>query len=229
MGFNKRVLGILLVLLIFLSSDKAPGISMSNFPPPVFRNGNTGNPWLAITFDDGPHHWETRQLLDLLHDLDVRATFFLVGKEVLQCPDIVARMAKEGHTIGNHSFRHWNLPRLNREQIFLEWTSCSEIISNITGLPVRFCRPPGGNYSIDVLLAAQEAGLSPILWSVNSYDAGEKDPERIVSNVINHMEPGAIILFHDGFEATLKALPAIVKKAREKKLVFVTLDQMFQH
>jgi len=82
---------------------------------------------------------------------------------------------------------------------------------------------------MDVLLAAREAGLQTILWSINSYDAGETDPERIVSNVIDRLEPGAIILFHDGFEATMKALPEIVRKAREKKLFFVTIDQMFSH
>jgi len=226
-GYYKKFVTILITLLIFLISGNTPGSSMVSSYPTILRNGYSGKPWLAITFDDGPHHWETRQLLDLLNELNVRATFFLVGKEVLRYPDIIERMTKEGHSIGNHGFRHWNLPRLSREQIFLEWISCSECISNITGQPVRFCRPPGGNYSADVLLSAKEAGLQTILWSVNSYDSGEADPEKIMSNVINRMRPGSIILFHDGFEATMKALPVIVSKAREKGMFFVTIDQMF--
>ena len=197
-----------------------------NLPRPAIRAPGQF-PWVALTFDDGPHGWETPELLDLLDELEVKATFFLVGKEVLKYPHLVEQIIQRGHCIGNHSFRHWNLPRLDRETIYLEWSYCNQCIARITGKNPRFCRPPGGNYSRDVLLAAEQAGLYTVLWDINSYDSGEGSPEQIVSTVTKRMKPGSIILFHDGFQSTLKALPQIVKAGEERNLSFVTLDQLF--
>ncbi len=184
---------------------------------------------IALTFDDGPHLCYTPRILDELKKLNVKASFFLVGKLAMKHPEIVRRIHEEGHTVCNHSYNHWNMKRLSYSRILFEWRLCNEIIEKITGSFPEFCRPPGGNYNNKVLKAADHLGLIPVFWNINSEDCSGISAEKIVRRVTASLEPGSVILLHDGFENTLLALPSIVAKAKSQGYSFVTLHQLFRN
>ena len=191
-------------------------------------SGPCSAPVVALTFDDGPHAWKTPELLEILKDLDVRATFFIVGRQAVQFPELLSEIVARGHGVANHSWSHRNMPLLSPDQIFDEIVFCSQAVEAITGIRPRFFRPPGGNWNEAVISAAGELGLATVLWNVNAYDTTAKKPEEVASSVIRNSGPGAIILMHGGMGNTIAALHLIVAGLREKRLLFATLDQMFR-
>lgn len=191
-------------------------------------SGSCSSPVVALTFDDGPHIWKTPLLLDILDDLDIRATFFIVGRQAVQFPEILSEIIARGHGVANHSWSHKNMPLLDPDQIFDEIAFCSQAVETITGVRPRFFRPPGGNWNEAVVSIAVELGLTTILWSVNAYDTTSKSPEEIASSVVRNTGPGSIVLLHGGMDNTIEALPLIAAGLREKKLLFATLDQLFR-
>lgn len=191
-------------------------------------SGSSSTPVVALTFDDGPHAWKTPEILKILEELDVRATFFIVGIQAVQFPEILADIVAGGHGVANHTWSHRNMPLLRPDQIFDEIAFCSQAIEAITGIRPRFFRPPGGNWNEAVVSAATELGLLTVMWSVNAYDTTAKNPEEVASSVIRNSGPGTVILMHGGMDNTIAALPVIVAGLREKRLLFATLDQMFR-
>ncbi|MDI9369608.1 MAG: polysaccharide deacetylase family protein [Synergistaceae bacterium] len=181
---------------------------------------------IAITFDDGPHPTLTPDLLDTLDSLDVKASFFLVGKMVDKNPAIVREIFARGHTVGNHSYEHRNSSTLTDKEFSSDILRCSEAIERNIPVRVRFFRPPGGNYTRSVLSLVEEVGLSTVLWDINSRDYTGVSPAKMSARIISKSSPGSIILFHSGVSSTIEALPAIVETLRQNGYEFVTLDEM---
>lgn len=183
---------------------------------------------VALTFDDSPLPQTTNEILDILHRENVKATFFCIGKQVEKYPELANRIMDEGHQLGNHSYNHVNLALLWPEQALAEWQACSSAIRKITGLEVAIARPPGGNYTADVIQACANSGMSMIFWTVNPSDFSRTSADAVVRKTIPETGPGGIIMLHDGHETTAEALPRIIHELRSRGYRFVTIDQMMR-
>src|SRR5262249_15476096 len=128
------------------------------------------HPWIALTFDDGPHPAKTEQLLEVLKSEGVPATFFVVGKMAVRYPRIVREIARQGHEVANHTFSHPNLSSLDNQSLLNELGQTRELIQRLTGQDTVLYRPPGGDYSRRTLKVAAKAGYHMILWTVLTKD-----------------------------------------------------------
>ncbi len=153
---------------------------------------------LALTFDDGPHPRHTPRLLDLLAAKDIRATFFVVGRRVRRFRDVLARVADAGHEIGNHGDHHVPLSILPPPLIRRELEVCGELVERVTGRRPRFMRPPMGWINDVVLCTARELGYEPVIGSIHPQDSRQPGLEVILRRVRRRIEPGAILILHDG-------------------------------
>jgi peptidoglycan-N-acetylglucosamine deacetylase len=163
----------------------------------------------ALTFDDGPNDPYTLQLLDLLARHDVRATFFLIGSFVRRRPDIARAVRQAGHLLGNHTMSHpsllWERPVRVREEL----VACNAAIEDATGEAVHWFRPPFGARRPDVLHAAVELGLMPVMWNVTAHDWDATEPQLLAERVQTgirrnqRLGTGSNILLHDGGHRSL--------------------------
>jgi peptidoglycan/xylan/chitin deacetylase (PgdA/CDA1 family) len=171
---------------------------LSLFGPFVCR-GSSDRKRVALTFDDGPDERSTPALLELLKQRGLQAAFFGVGKRVAAHPEIAARIVREGHLLENHSFAHSNatnffsVPRLRSEL-----SQAQEAIRQATGIAPTCFRPPMGLSNPRIFRAAREVGLKVIGWSARGLDTKLTNSEEVVSRICRRVEPGAIILLHDG-------------------------------
>jgi len=192
---------------------------------------------LALTFDDGPNPIWTPRLLETLASHEVRAAFFMVGSHAQKVPDLVRRVAAEGHLIGNHSWSHLNLARTKASQIREEMRRSKETLEEITGQPVRYFRPPFGARRPYVLHAARDLGMIPVLWNAMTSDWSEPAVEKIVTKLtkkIDRLERrgwAANIVLHDGshLESAANRQPSVTAAGQliahyKVSHRFVTLD-----
>lgn len=191
----------------------------------ILVRGNTDLREVAFTFDDGPKPEIARELLNILGREGVRATFFVVGKQVEQHPELVRRMMNEGHEVGNHTFNHPRLDGMSPERIRAEIASCDKAILKATGARSNLFRPPGMRYDDVVIDAAQALNYVTVHWNTVARDFGKVDSSDIAERVIKNAKPGGVILLH-GHPETLKALPEIIRDLRGKGYRFVTVTQM---
>jgi peptidoglycan-N-acetylglucosamine deacetylase len=202
---------------------------LSLFGPFVCR-GPRDRKRIALTFDDGPDERSTPAVLELLRQRGVYAAFFGVGKRVAAHPEIAARIVREGHLLENHSYAHSNatnffsVPRLRTEL-----NQAQEAIRQATGVAPTCFRPPMGLSNPRIFRAAREAGLKVIGWSARGLDTKVTDSEQVVSRICRRIEPGAIILLHDGnipadrLVATVKTL---LDRLRALDYEIVRLDHL---
>ena len=159
---------------------------------------------IALTFDDGPNPTWTPKLLEILASHDVRATFFLVGAQAKAEPELVRRIARAGHLIGNHAWSHPNLARSSSEKISEELKRTQQTLHQITGAPVKFFRPPYGARRPEVFRIAREMGLVTVLWNAMVPDWSDPSPDRIATRLMNKIDRlqqsgrAANIVLHDG-------------------------------
>lgn len=180
-------------------------------------------PKLALTFDDGPHPVYTVQLLDGLRERGVKATFFLIGKNIQGREDIVRQMEEDGHLIGNHTWSHVKLTDLDALEACQEITKTSELVKSITGKNTEFIRPPFGSWD-DTL----ECGFDmfPVLWSVDPLDWTTSNVDQVVQKVVSEVEENDIILLHDCYDSSVEAALRIVDLLQAEGYEFVTADKM---
>src|SRR5580704_17215106 len=190
----------------------------------------------ALTYDDGPNDACTEQLLDLLALHNVRATFFLIGRFVRQRRDLTRRIHTAGHLIGNHTFTHPVLLFQSPSRVREELASTNAAIEDAIGEKIHYFRPPHGARRPDVLRAARELGLTPVLWNAMGYDWKPVDAEKILANLDKgirrnqHHGRGSNLLLHDGGQAgigqdrsaTVTATELLLSRA--KHIQFVTVD-----
>ena len=204
---------------------------------------------LAITFDDGPNPAITPQLLDLLDRYQAKATFFVIGRFVRECPDLVKETAARGHVIGNHTESHQNLFKLGPAQITVELRLCHHAIANAIGAPAKWFRPPYGFRNPWVIPTAQSLGCKTAMWTLIPGDWLDRPAEWL----IRRMQPiaahaqrnagqnssagaagtGDVLCLHDGYHKeldydrtrTLAALEHWLPRWRDLGLQFVTMDE----
>ena len=178
----------------------------------------------ALTFDDGPTQ-HTPQLLQLLRERGIKATFFLLGSQVRRKPDLVRRIVAEGHEVANHSYSHPKLTRLSPEQQQQEIAAVQALFHKL-GVEGRFLRPPYGSFNSATLQAAAEHDLDVILWSVDTNDWRQTLSIDGMSSRRGHDRPTrGVFLFHDTHLRTIKALPTLIDFLEANQCRFVTLSE----
>ena len=181
---------------------------------------------VALTFDDGPVPG-TKQLLDLLKKEGVPATFFVVGEMAKAHPEILARMAKDGHVVGNHSWNHPQFTKLTADQIRSQIERTNKLIKQSTKVQPTLLRPPFGASNATVHGIERELGMAQVLWSVDPLDWKDRDAKAIADRVVKAVKPGSIVLSHDLYESTREAYKTIIPALRNKGYTFVTVPQLF--
>ncbi len=194
-----------------------------------FWRGDPTRKEIALTFDDGPHPPFTQRLLALLKQLNIKATFFLVGKKVDQAPEVVALIARDGHEVGNHTYHHLNLDKMTQEQVKTEIRLGNEAIRRACGSTPIVFRPPGGHHLPHILRAAAELGMTVALWTDDPADFANPGADVIVTRILAQIGSGSDILLHDGVEQTLEMLPDLVATLRRDGYRFVTMSEMIHH
>lgn len=181
---------------------------------------------IALTFDAGPSENSAR-LLDILKEKKVPATFFLLGKDHIEkYPQLVKRMAAEGHEVANHTWDHEILTKISDARIRDELKRPDDAIERLTGHRPTLMRPPQGRTDSDVHKIAKEQGLAEVLWSVTAKDYMTKDSALIEKRVLDQSSRDGIILLHDIYPGTVPAVPGIVDALKERGYVFVTVPQL---
>jgi peptidoglycan/xylan/chitin deacetylase (PgdA/CDA1 family) len=184
-------------------------------------------PYIAITFDDGPHPNNTPRLLDMLRERNIKATFYVIGRNVDLYPNVLRRTVSEGHEIGNHTYTHPILSKLGDSTVREELTKCRDAVARAAGVQPRTMRPPYG-----ALLQRQrewihaELNYPTIMWSVDPLDWKRPGPSVVTSRILTGTTPGAIVLAHDLHAGTVDAMPATLDGLLNKGFKFVTVSQL---
>ncbi len=185
---------------------------------------------VALTFDDGPDPEVTPPLLDLLEQAGVHATFFCVGHKVAKHPEIVRRVAAEGHLLGNHSHRHSRMTNLfSVRRLSEDVGRAQEELHRQTGRRPLYFRPPMGLTNPRVFAVTRRLGLRAVGWTARGMDTVARDPETVVRRILRGIGPGAIVLLHDGGVAGRVLLPAVrglIAELRARGFEFERLDRM---
>lgn len=180
---------------------------------------------VALTFDDGPHPDHTGSLLDGLKERGVHATFFLVGTQIQYAPQLVSRMAQEGHQIGVHTYSHVSVTGLEREEFRLQVEGTRRLLYSLLGEQELWLRPPYGILDEN----AQDWADSPvILWSVDPEDWKDDKVKRIKEHLVSHVRDGDIILMHDIYPTSVEAALAAVDELQEQGFRFVTVAELME-
>ncbi len=170
---------------------------------------------------------DTQQLIDILAEYDVPATFFVVGAWVDKYPESVEALHKAGHQIQNHSNTHPHMPQLSAEQMQDEITSCNKKIEAITGVCPTLLRPPYGDYDNTLIKTMEKMNMHTIQWDVDSLDWKENaTPESICKRVTSKVTNGSIVLFHNDADHTPAALPNILKCLQNEGYEFVFISDL---
>ncbi|MDT8861613.1 polysaccharide deacetylase family protein [Alkalihalobacillus sp. MEB130] len=209
----------------------------TNIPPapnPVSK-GDESKKQVALTFDDGPDEYYTAKILDILKQKNAPATFFVMGKQIEQFPEMMKRIVKEGHGIANHTYNHPALPTVMSETLVEEVRSTQkEMIRTVGRMPDLF-RPPYGALTKSDRIVLSEMGLRTVMWSVDTIDWSGQSAEEILSIVRRDISPGGIILQHNFqsearlLDGTVEALPQIIDELRAQGYQFVTVQTLLEH
>lgn len=178
---------------------------------------------IALTFDDGPHPVYTEQMLALLKEKEVPATFFLLGQNVEQHGELVREIAEAGHLIGNHTYHHVQITTLPTEQAFEEIDKTSRLIEELTGKGTEYVRPPFGTWNEGL---ESELNLIPVMWTIDTLDWTTGNVDWIVSQVVKKAKENDIILMHDSYKSTVQATERIITLLQAEGFEFVTVDEV---
>ena len=187
---------------------------------------------LYLTFDAGYENGSTEKILDVLKQQQVPAAFFLVGNYLQKNPDLVRRMAAEGHTVGNHTMHHYDMSRLTAKEAFTkELTDLEGLYKEITGREMpKFYRPPQGIYSEENLKTAKELGYKTVFWSLAYVDwlsDAQPTKEEAFRKLLPRTHPGAVVLLHSTSGTNAEILEELITKWKEEGYSFGTVEQLF--
>ena len=206
------------------AKDKGP----PSFDPPLTFNWvRVDGPYIALTFDDGPSAKLTPRLLDLLGAHHIKATFFVIGQNVAEHPEIVARAAREGHEIGNHSWSHPNFGKMSDEAVRRELKKTDDAIRSATGNRPVLIRPPYGSITArQKKWINDEFGYKIILWDVDPLDWKRPGPVTVCNRIVRNTRAGSIVLSHDIHPGTIDAMPSTIAQLEAKGFKFVTVSEL---
>lgn len=190
--------------------------------------------YVALTFDDGPSAY-TISILDILKRYNISATFFVVGSEIKKFPDIIQRIYREKHIIGNHTWNHPDITTLSRNELWKEINSTNIQIKKIIGHSPDLFRPPYSSINDKNADAIKKFGMTSVLWNVDSKDWQEKSPLSIQKNVISGIKKKSLIVMHDGDQygsgprdQIITSLPEIITYLLKNNYRFLTVPEFHQ-
>jgi peptidoglycan-N-acetylglucosamine deacetylase len=182
---------------------------------------------IAITFDDGPIAENTERALEILKKHNAKATFFCIGKNVKDLPEIAKRIHEEGHLIGNHSYYHGTMFDLqSTKKMKTELIETNQIIKQTIGFSPKFFRPPYGITNPMLANAVKELNFVTMGWSVRSFDTIAKDKEKLFTRITKNLKAGDIILLHDRCDITIEILPELLAYIKGVGLKVQSLDKL---
>ena len=195
---------------------------------------------LALTYDDGPNPPHTQAMLQVLDQYEVKATFFLKGQNALAFPELVQAIVDAGHEVGNHSFYHQVMISNTKAAALKELVSTNKIIEGTTGFQPRLFRPPYGAQGPGIKLALEQLQMRSILMSDHGSDWQHSDPSLIANDILESIQPGSIVLLHDGHgdvddpasqasrAASVVATGMIIESMRAQGYRFVTVGELLR-
>lgn len=190
----------------------------------------SGEKNIYLTFDNGYEAGYTEDILDVLQEEEVPATFFVTGHYVESAAEIVRRIAEDGHIIGNHSYHHHDFTNLTKEKYYQELTDLDQAVESITGIErLQYVRPPRGVFNEQTIEWANEFGYTHVFWSlafVDWHSDQKKGWQSAYQQVIDQIHPGAIILLHTVNEDNALALSHLIKELKEQGYTFKSLDDL---
>ena len=219
--------------LAFAQESPSPAIKPKTTIPPepklTVSSVHVEGPYIAITFDDGPNEKLTPRLLEMLAQHHVHATFFVLGENAVQHPEILKRAVQEGHEIGNHSWSHPNLAKMSEDGVRSQIKRTEELISNTVGARPTLFRPPYGSLTQrEKHLIHEELGYEIVLWDVDPYDWKRPGPSVVTNRILKETVPGSIVLSHDIHPGTIEAMPATLDQLQAKGFKFVTVSELLR-
>ncbi|WP_021168378.1 Peptidoglycan-N-acetylmuramic acid deacetylase PdaC [Sporomusa ovata DSM 2662] len=196
----------------------------------VIKSVPTTHKVVALTIDDGPHYKTTPELLAVLREKQVKATFFLLGANVEAHPEIVMQTVADGHEIASHAYSHKRLNKLTKTEVIEEFERFETITQPLAPKP-SFFRPPDGAYNDDIVALARERGYTTVLWSIDAGDWRRPPVQQVVQAVVDNVKPGGIILMHDGQYPlpTAQAAAIIIDKLQSQGYQLVTMSELMQY
>jgi peptidoglycan/xylan/chitin deacetylase (PgdA/CDA1 family) len=195
----------------------------------TFNSVHADGPYIAMTFDDGPSATLTPKLLDLLATRHIKVTFFVIGENVAEHPEIVARAAREGHEIGNHSWSHPNFGKMSDDNVRSQLRRTDDAIRSATGNRPTLMRPPYGSITArEKHWIHDEFGYRIILWDVDPYDWKRPGPAVVRNRILKETQPGSIVLSHDIHPGTIEAMPSTLDALEAKGFKFVTVSELIR-
>lgn len=204
----------------------------SMYPKLFFREGPGKEKKVALTFDDGPDTVYTPQIMDVLKKYNVKATFFLIGNRAQLFPDIVKRMVREGHVVGNHSMNHANIAKLNKEKTYQEIKQAEDALYKIIGYRTFLFRSPYGSLNAEQVKQIGDYNYKIIAWNVDSLDWKSLSAEQVQYNILENAKEGSIILQHssgsveEDLTGSVAALPEVIKILKKEGYKFVTIPEL---
>ena len=201
-------------------------------PPPgvakiTYSQCHVEGPFVALTFDDGPHAENTPRLLEMLKQRGIKATFFVVGQCAAEYPQIMKRLVDEGHEVANHSWSHPQLSHMGEGGVTDQLQRTHDVIVQTTGVTPTLLRPPYGAFTANQRAwAHQKWGYKIILWDVDPLDWKYRNAEHVKSEILKQTVNGSIILSHDIHKSTVDAMPATLDALLAKGFKFVTVSEL---
>ncbi len=193
----------------------------------TFTEVNVDGPFIAMTFDDGPHATNTSKLLEMAAQRHIKLTFFVLGECVAQNPDVLRREVAEGHEIGNHSWSHPNLAKLSDQAVRSQLRRTEDLIVKTAGVKPTLMRPPYGELTKrQRIWVNHDFDYKVILWDVDPLDWKRPGPNVVASRIIAATRPGSIILSHDIHPPTIEAMPQVFDALLAKGFKFVTVSEL---
>lgn len=193
--------------------------------------GDAGEKKIYLTFDCGYENGNTSQILDALKKHDAPATFFVVGHFLESAPEMVKRMVEEGHTVGNHTYHHYDMSKISDPAVFQkEMDDVRTLFQETTGTEMAmYYRPPQGKYSETNLQMAKDLGYSTFFWSlayVDWYQDKQPSKEEAFEKLLGRIHPGAIVLLHSTSSTNASILDELLTKWEEMGYTFGTLEEL---
>lgn len=224
LSLRKKLIGSLAAFFLTLGGlFWMQGTGEESLPTLSQMEAATEKKQIALTFDDGPNPEYTRQILQVLEAEGVKGTFFLMGKEIQQYPEIVSEIHAGGHLIGNHTFSHCNVCQVSEQEALEEVAATNRLLSEITGEATSYFRPPFGCKNE---MLEQSMGMIWVGWDIDTLDWSCQNAQQIYEEVVKNVSENDIILMHDAYGATVEAVKRLIPELKARGYTFVTVDAL---
>lgn len=224
----KRIICFALCVILTVSATCVTGAA-EGYSGKVYCRNVAKEKKVALTFDDGPHPRFTKEILEILEEYGITATFFIIGVNAENYPDSLKMIVDSGCEIGNHTYSHTRIDKMSENELENEILKCQEVLYSMTGVRPKLFRPPQGRVPNSLLSVSERLGYDVILWSIDTLDWSHNPPNNICASVKNNLVGGDIILMHDyisGKNTTCDALRRLIPELLSKGYTFVTVSEL---